>query len=261
MTATRKASHTRAKKSAKKTVTSPRVAARIPAHVAETLAPLEQAIGYTFSHKELLVQALTHRSFVNEKPDHWTADFERLEFLGDAIVTAIISEELYAAHPDKSEGELTLMRAWLTSDDVLARIATSLQIGDYVFLGAGENTPHGRSRKALLEDVCEALCGAVYLDGGFVAARDTIRALFAPHLAEAHVHKDNLTAKNTLQTRLATRHGITPQYRVVTDDGPAHKKKFCVEVVCGELGTGTGTGTTKKEAEMNAARDALRHLW
>ncbi|MCX7848482.1 MAG: ribonuclease III [bacterium] len=226
----------------------------------ERVRTLEQRIGYTFRHVPLLFKALTHSSYAHENAEHGLRHNERLEFLGDAVLGLVLSEHLFRVFYMRWEGELSLMKAWLVSEHNLAAIAQHINLGYYLFLGIGEETSGGRTRVALLADALEALIGAVYLDGGLPAARALIQRLFAEKLATVDIDKAQINYKNALQRTMHPRAHCELRYVVAATSGPEHQRQYTVEVRVDSHVLGRGTGSSKKEAEMNAARDALERL-
>jgi ribonuclease III len=221
------------------------------------LDSLQRRLGVEFRDPLLLETATTHRSTVNERPEAGLQDNERLEFLGDAILGAIVAEELYRAFPSAPEGSLTVMRADLVREAALARWARLLDLGTYLVVGKGEDQRGGRERDALLSSAFEAVIGAIYLDQGHEAARRVVAGLVAdelPHLSPSAPAQD---PKSELQQRVQARFHALPSYRVVSTAGPEHRPLFTVEVaVEGEV-SGVGTGPSKQAAEQEAARQAL----
>lgn len=226
----------------------------------ERVRTLEQLVGYEFQHLPLLFKALTHSSYAHEQPQRGVRHNERLEFLGDAVLGLVLAEHLFRVFPERWEGELSLMRSWLVSENNLAAIAQQINLGYYLLLGHGEETTGGRTRAALLADALEALIGAVYLDGGLPAARALIERLFADKLATVDSDKLKIDYKNALQRTLHPRALHDIRYVVTATSGPQHQRQFVVEVQAGSHVLGRGVGCSKKEAEMNAARDALERL-
>lgn len=226
----------------------------------ERVRLLEQMIGYEFQRVQLLFKALTHSSYAHENARSGLRNNERLEFLGDAVLGLVLSEHLFRVFHDRWEGELSLMKSWLVSEANLAAIAHDINLGYYMFLGTGEETSGGRSRVALLADALEALIGAVYLDGGLPAARALVERLFADKLATVDSDKAQINYKNALQRTMHPRAQHELRYVVAAATGPEHNKQFTVEVRTRTHVLGRGTGSSKKEAEMNAARDALERL-
>jgi ribonuclease-3 len=217
-----------------------------------------ERLGYSFTDKGLLLDALTHRSFKNERPDVALADNERLEFLGDAVVGLMVASLLYAQFPDSDEGELTRRRADLVSEKGLFEAAESIGIGDAMRLGKGEEKSGGRSKSRLLENALEACLGAIYLDGGADAAFEAARRIFEPRL---HTSAPGLRdAKSRAQEWAQAHLGGTPSYRIVGTDGPDHDREFTVALELNEEEVATGTGRSKLAAEQAAAQTAL-NLW
>ncbi|MGF1510717.1 MAG: ribonuclease III [Myxococcota bacterium] len=209
-------------------------------------------LGYTFDDEALLVQALTHRSFVNESKTE-RLDNERFEFLGDAVLDLAVSEALMSRFPDADEGTLSRMRAFMVSEVGLARVADRLALGDALYLGRGEEQSGGRQKASLLADAFEAVVAAMYLDGGLEPVRRLVSDQF--ELPEEH---DVLgDAKSALQQRLQARQQRAPRYRLIREEGPDHDKAFTVEVWLDDQRLGTGWGRSKKEAEQRAAASAL----
>jgi ribonuclease-3 len=223
------------------------------------LSRLEKALGIEFRNKDLLQQALYHRSYLNEAEDEVESN-ERLEFLGDAVLGHVISDKLYRDYPTLSEGQLSQIRALLVRWDALAAAAVRIDLGKYLVLGRGEEMSGGRDRPSNLAGALEAFIGAAFLDGGVTRARKLILQLLKSDLEE--VAKKGITAdsKSELQHIAQTRWHEIPNYRVVSSEGPDHAKLFTVEVVVGDDMLGQGQGRTKKQAELNAARQALETL-
>ncbi len=216
--------------------------------------------GLGFRDPALLAMAMVHRSFAHEHWDQTPDSNERLEFLGDSVLNFLTARFLYERFPDKSAGDLTTLRAALVKTSTLARLARSLDLGAALKLGRGEERSGGRERDPLLEDVFEALVGAVYLDQGADGA-----ALFLGPILETEVQYilDNglmLDEKSRLQERVQYERSQTPQYRTVRIEGPDHDRRFTTEVWAGDDLLGTGNGTSKQAATQAAARAALDML-
>lgn len=218
---------------------------------------LEKRLGISFRDPSLLAFALTHRSAINERPDEDLRDNERLEFLGDAILGAVVGEYLYEVFSDASEGSLTIMRAELVRESTLAYWARRFGLGDYLVLGRGEEQRGGRERDGLLASAFEALLAAVYLDQGY----EQVRALIGPLVAEAlptlSASEPTLDPKSELQHRVQARWGVLPVYQVVAVEGPEHQPTFTVEVHAGDRISGRAMGRSKQAAEQAAAQRAL----
>jgi ribonuclease-3 len=214
-----------------------------------------EQLGYSFADKRLLLDALTHRSFKNERPDVALADNERLEFLGDAVVGLVVASLVYVQFPDADEGELTRRRADLVSEKGLFETAEAIGIGDAMRLGKGEEKSGGRSKSRLLASALEACVGAIYRDGGVDAAFAAARRIFEPRLhTSAPGHRD---AKSRAQEWAQAHLGGTPSYRLLGTEGPDHEREFTVALELHEEEVATGAGRSKIEAEQAAARTAL----
>jgi ribonuclease-3 len=215
---------------------------------------LQELLGYGFGDAALLTRALTHRSFANENPEGGR-DNERLEFLGDAVIGLVVGHELIDRFPDSAEGELSVLRSRIVSERGLSAAARKLDLGRWLRLGKGEERTGGRDKSSLLADVFEAVVGAVYLDGGYVPARELVVQALAEALEEpAHA---TLDYKTRLQEFAQGKFKSTPTYEVVSSSGPDHDKVFEVRVVIGEDELGRASGRSKKAAEQAAAGAAL----
>jgi len=226
-----------------------------PEEIDAALSAAER-VGHTFADRELLEEALTHRSYQNEHPGERSHN-ERLEFLGDAVLGMIVADALMRLAPFASEGQLTQSRAALVNEESLARIAGYLDLGSALRLGKGEEKNNGRAKSSILADAVEALVGAVFLDGGFEAARDVVYGLLGEALGDAAGGAIRMDAKTALQERLQANGSGTPSYRVVKTSGPEHSKLFEVEIALGDNVFARGSGRSKKEAEKDAAQNAL----
>jgi len=223
-----------------------------------SLSALEERLGYRFTALDLLRRALTHRSWAAEHAG--SRDNERLEYLGDAVLDLVVGALLFHRHPQASEGELTAWRAALVNTDHLARIAGDLGLGEVLLLGRGEAAAGGSRKSSLLGSAYEAVVGAVFLDGGFEAARQMVAAHFALWLERAPGLMAHDESKNRLQEALQARYGKPPEYVLVAESGPDHDKRFTMEVRFGDRSLGRGTGPSKKTAEKLAAAEALARL-
>ncbi|MFI5273281.1 MAG: ribonuclease III [Ktedonobacterales bacterium] len=222
------------------------------------LAPLEASIGHRFATRQLLLDALTHRSYAYEYAAPDVVSNERLEFLGDAVLGLIASDLLYARFPQAPEGELTTLRAALVRASALATLARAVELGPYLRLGRGEETTGGRERELLLARAMEALIGAVYRDAGLETTRQMLDPLLDGELARVLAQRQMKDDKSLLQERAQAHLGVTPVYRVAAEEGPSHNRSFTVEVLLGERVIGSGLGRSKRQAEQAAAHDALR---
>lgn len=217
---------------------------------------LEGRIGYSFRQRALCESALTHKSWLNERHGADRTDNERLEFLGDAVLALAVSDMLMKLFPDRSEGELSKTRAALVSEVGLAKAAESIGLGEWIFLGRGEDQAGGRRKPSILSDALEALVGAVYLDSGYVAAHQVTERLFANALRDAD-SSARFDFKSRLQERSQALLQATPQYAVVGQEGPDHDRRFEVAILLDGREYGRATGRSKKEAEQSAAAKAL----
>jgi len=219
---------------------------------------LQTSLGYTFSRHTLLKHAITHSSFVHEqKLDHSESN-ERLEFLGDAVLELCISDFLYHRYPDMSEGDLTKKRATLVCEQSLAELARGLGIGNYLLLGQGEAMEGGREKDSILSDALESILGAIFLDGGLEEVRALVLRLYEPIADKAS--KQAKDYKSTLQEYLQKNSHETAVYSIINEDGPPHKKTFTAQASHKGKVLGTGTGGSKKIAEQEAAKMALKKL-
>lgn len=221
------------------------------------LSLLEQRLGYSFADRQYLVRAMTHRSYSHESPEHQVSDNETMEFLGDAVLGFVIGHRIFQDFPLLREGELSKMKAYLVSSTSLARKAGALRLGDAVLLGVGEERSGGRKKDSLLADLYEAVIAAIYLDGGIEVARKFILRTFQEDLES--MSPDDLMFqdyKTALQEVAQGKGWALPQYSVVEEIGPDHDKRFVVAVKINDR-TATGVGSSKKEAQQQAAREAL----
>ena len=215
------------------------------------MVELEKKIGHTFENPGLLITALTHTSFANESRNG-TIHNERLEFLGDSVLSVVVSEYLFSHNKKLPEGELTRIRAGLVCEQSLYEFAKKIDLGKYLRLGHGEDRSGGRNRPAILADAFEAVIAALYLDGGL----DTAKNFILPFVAETH--RDNEDYKTRLQEVIQQNPEERLRYVVAEESGPDHDKSFTVEVHLNSNVIGTGTGHSKKQAEQHAAHEALR---
>lgn len=218
---------------------------------------LEEKIGYFFNDKLLLRQALTHSSYANEQKINKSGDYERLEFLGDAVLEVVSSEFLFHKYPDLPEGKLTKLRASMVCESSLAMCARDLDLGSYIFLGKGEEATGGRNRESITSDVMEAIIGAIFLDGGMEKAKLHINRFILSDLEDKALFYDS---KSRLQEVLQGVLKKEFEYILNIESGPEHDKTFDVSVVSLGEELGRGTGRTKKGAEQQAAYQALLKL-
>jgi len=224
------------------------------------LAALQQTLGISFNDLSFLEQALVHSSYTNENPGLASVSNERLEFLGDAVLGLVIAEKLYQDFPHFTEGEMTKLRAALVRRDTLARMARAVGLGDYLYLGKGEEASGGRRKLANLAGALEAVIAAIFLDQGSATTRDFILRLFNKELHKIVSQGAEVDYKSQLQELVQARQQSTPTYHVVEAVGPDHDKRFTVEVRVGDTVLGRGSGKSKKLAETEAALSAVQQL-
>jgi ribonuclease III len=222
-------------------------------------AGLEKTIGYIFKNRKLLHTALTHSSYSNEKRAHGDKEScnERLEFLGDSVLSLIVSDYIFSVYPDMPEGELSKVRAGTICEKALAEFARNIKLGDYLFLGRGEELTNGRKRPSILADAFEALLASIYLDGSI----DDVKRFLLPFVKREikSILESGHTAdyKSILQQIVQQEKGELLEYVLVEESGPAHKRIFTVEARLNNNVVGVGTAGNKREAEQIAAREAL----
>lgn len=220
----------------------------------EALKELQEKIGYQFRDETLLKQALTHSSFANEQKINKLGNYERLEFLGDAVLELVTSEFLFNENKDMPEGQLTRLRASMVCEPALAYCARDIRLGSYILLGKGEEATGGRKRDSIISDVMEAVIGAIFLDGGIENAKKYIYRFVLSDLGDKILFMDS---KTLLQEEIQKNNTAQLRYELVGETGPDHDKEFRVEAYLDEKLIGTGVGRTKKAAEQQAAYEAL----
>ena len=225
------------------------------------ITDLEHALNYKFRSKELLIQALTHRSHAHEQDLGSAEDNERLEFLGDSILGFLISDSLYKARPTLSEGQLSKLKGFLVSSANLVKYAEQLRLGDYLRLGKGEEKTGGRRKQALLVNSFEAVIAAIYLDGGLDAVSVVVLKFFRRQIEDVAETSERIADfKSTLQEELQSRGCRGLEYTIIAETGPDHQKLFTVAVMVNEEQLAEGRGLTKKAAEQAAAMEAIHVL-
>jgi len=218
----------------------------------------EKKIGVSFNDKDILKRAFTHRSYINENKSPKFSHNERLEFLGDAVLELASTEFLFKNFPDKQEGELTSLRAALVNTVSISKVASDLEINDYLLLSKGEAKDTGKARQVILADTFEALIGAIYLDKGYETAKKFIETnvlVKAEEIARDKIWQD---PKSLLQERAQEEYGMTPTYETLKESGPDHNKIFIVGLFVGKEKIAEGRGRSKQEAQEDAARGALK---
>lgn len=222
--------------------------------------PLEKGLGLPFKHQELLRQALTHGSYVNEFPGESEGSNERMEFLGDALIGLVVAQELYHRYPEMDEGRLTQLRSEVVQGETLAHVARRLGVGQHLLLGRGEASSGGYDRNSNLAGALEALVGAVLLDRGYRFAKSSVLRILRPELRHIRRIGASQDPKSRLQ-EMAHRQGLgSPRYEVLREEGLEHQRRFVVRVSMGGELTGEGKGRRKTDAEKAAAKEALKRF-
>jgi ribonuclease-3 len=222
------------------------------------ISALEKKFGFKFKDEDLLIEALTHRSYLNEFPRWRLPHNERLEYLGDAVLELAVSEELFYKFPDEPEGRLTIFRAALVNYQILARVAERVGLQDFVLMSRGERKDTGRAREVILANAIEAVIGAMYIDQGLDKVAVFIKKFVMANLDEVLKTKSYKDAKSELQEIIQERLKLTPTYAVLGESGPAHNRTFTMGVYFGSKLIAEGAGPSKQEAEIEAARNALK---
>ncbi len=221
---------------------------------------LQETIKYEFKNEALLNEALTHRSYLNEHPEWKLPHNERLEFLGDAVLELVVTEELFNRYPEKEEGWMTSVRAALVNYVTLADVARGVGIDGAVLLSRGESKDAGRAREVILANALESLIGAVYQDGGYNAAKKFINSCITSRLEEVIRKELHVDAKSLLQEKVQASLKVTPVYKVLESVGPDHKKQFTIGVYFGDKLIAQGSGPSKQDGEVDAAKKALETM-
>lgn len=223
------------------------------------LSKLESNLGITFQDKDILLQALVHRSYINENPKFHLDHNERLEFLGDAVLELAVTEYLYKNYSNP-EGELTSWRAALVNAKILSTIASNLGLNDFLLLSRGEAKDTGKARQIILANAIEAVIGAIYLDKGYGTSKNFIEGniiIELPAIIKQKAYKD---PKSYFQEKAQEAEGITPTYEVLEEWGPDHAKQFRIGVFLNGNMAGVGEGESKQDAQQAAAEDALKKM-
>ena len=223
------------------------------------LEEVQEHLGLTFTDRKLLKLALMHRSFLNERNNAHQSN-ERLEFLGDAVLSLIVANYLYRNYPDRPEGELTDLRSALVRRETLAKWAQDLSIGDYLYLGKGEARSGGRSRALILASAFEAVLGALFVERGLDGATDWLVPIIEPELTTILAEGRHYDYKGLLQKASQHRFGVAPTYEVVAESGLEHERIFEIEARLNDLVLGRGSGSTKQVAQQAAAHLGLAYL-
>lgn len=218
---------------------------------------LARELGLPFKNLDVLAEALTHRSYLNEHHEHTGNHNERLEFLGDAVLELAVTNFLFRKFPTNPEGDLTSYRAALVNTTSLASVARALGINDFLLLSKGESRDHGRARDVILADAFEAIIGAIYLDSGYAAAETFIAKHLYSKIEDVIAKRSFVDAKSRFQELAQEKRGITPNYETVSEKGPDHAKLFTVGIFIGREEIARGEGQSKQEAEQKAAEAGL----
>lgn len=231
----------------------------VPYKSMKDFSKLEKKLGVRFKNKDFLVQALTHRSYINEHPTFHLGHNERLEFLGDAVLELVVTEHLYENYPNP-EGELTNWRASLVNSVMLSEICHDLGVEEFLLLSRGESKDKkSKARQYILANACESIIGAIYLDQGYDVSKKFIKKNIIVKLPHILKHKLYLDPKSHFQEAAQEKMGITPNYRVLKESGPDHAKNFIVGVFLGDELVAEGEGTSKQEAQVDAAANGLEN--
>lgn len=220
----------------------------------------QKLIGYSYKNQDILTHALTHSSYANENRMGKESSNERLEFLGDSVLSIVVSEFLYKKFSCLSEGELTKMRAGIVCESSLVKCSNRLNVGDYLLLGKGEEITGGRTRTSILSDAFEAIIGSIYIDSGIEKASVFIHSMLDEQMESAAVSGSFIDYKTQLQEKVQKDSSKKVQYELLEEKGPDHNKTFIVQVMIEDDKAGVGEGRSKKEAEQNAAAVALKEL-
>jgi len=232
----------------------------MPVSSSRNLETLEKTLGYSFNDRTLLIEALTHRSYHHENPEKTSSYNERLEFIGDSVLGLVVVEYLFLYSQDFSESEMSEIKSYIVRGSLLSEIAADISLGRYVRLGKGEEETGGRTKKSILANTMEAVFGAVYLDGGYEAARNFVLSLLRERILGVISSGQYHNFKTELQEESQMRFGMLPEYRIVSQEGEEHRKTFTVEVFIAGKRFGKGAGRNKKEAQTFAAKEAMERL-
>jgi ribonuclease III len=218
---------------------------------------IESKIGVIFNNKDILRQAFTHRSYINENRESKLEHNERLEFLGDAVLELVITDFLYKKFPQKNEGDLTALRSSLVNTQIISDVASELSFNNYLLLSKGESKDMGRARSYILANTFESVVGAIFLDSGYLEAEKFIHTNLSPKLDSIIETGSWIDAKSKLQEIIQEKKGVTPIYKTVSEAGPDHDKTFTVVVCFNDECVEEGTGKSKQEAEQDVAKKVL----
>lgn len=223
------------------------------------LSDLETVLDIKIKNNDLFTQALTHRSYLNEDKNFKQSN-ERLEFLGDSVLSLLTSNEIFKRFPDLPEGKLTYLRSTLVRTETLAKVSQELKLGDYLFLSRGEEKEGGRNNPSLLANTFEAILGAIYLDQGIDKAKEFLQQYLFPHIVNFVNTTERYDYKSLLQEVIQEKNRVTPVYKVVKEEGPDHSKIFTIDVFVGNKILARGQGKSKQDAEQASAKLALNEI-
>ena len=226
----------------------------------DPFAELERRLGYRFRRRQYLIEAITHRSYARGVRNDEIESYERIEFLGDSVLGMVVTAHLYAKYKGHREGNLTKMKATLVNEKSLSQVARTIGLGEFIFLSPEEDHGGGRDRRSILSDACEALFGAVYLDGGLHAATQLVNRLIIDHMDSFLSDRSQINFKGELLEHYQGMGMGMPRYETTAEAGSDHDKLFNVQVKMEGKPIGHGSGKSKKDAEQAAARAALKHL-
>lgn len=226
----------------------------------KALGTLQAALGYEFKDKGLLMEALTHKSYYYEHRSKCKSYNERLEFLGDSVLSLMVAERLYGVTPPMDEARMSKIKSYVVKASILTEAATRLSIGEILLIGRGEEETGGRTKSSLLANAMEAIIGAIFLDAGYSASRSIVMSLIGVRLDEALKSGELHDYKTDLQEVCQDEYSVLPEYKVISESGEEHSKVFTVQVLVKGRSLGQGSGRSKKEAQQNAAREALKTL-
>jgi ribonuclease III len=233
---------------------------QIDENILKSAGKLEKIIGVKFKDKNLLINALIHRSYINEVPKFPLPNNERLEFLGDAVLELIISTHLFEKFPDRPEGDLTSFRSAVVKTPSLAEAARGYSYGDFILMSGGEESTGGRTREHILANTFESILGALYLDQGYEAAKKFVEKSLFHKIDDIVENRLDIDNKSKFQEVVQEVLKVTPEYKLVEDEGPDHSKTFTMAVFVSEKEMGRGKGRSKQEAEQSAATEALKKM-
>ncbi|MCX8030534.1 MAG: ribonuclease III [Thermodesulfovibrionales bacterium] len=226
----------------------------------KNIEEIEVHLGYSFNNKKLLIEAITHKSYVHEHPTDSFNYNERLEFLGDAVLGLVVSHLLFSHSEDLTDAIMSKKKSFLVNKSTLYEIASKISLGKYLRLGKGEERSGGRQKKSVIADAMEAIIGAIFLDSDYDTVKQIIQRLYDNKLSDAINQQEGYDFKSELQEKVQKIFNVLPEYRIIKQDGQEHQRVFTVEVLVKDITFGVAKGKSKKEAQMLAAKQALEKL-